>query len=298
MIRPDASKEPKLEATLSPLESKWEHSTTSPAARPIPVTVFTDEAGPQLASTSAPPSLDAITLEMLMANCNHKPWSPDPANMLFLRHNEASRGEEEMRVLRSRLYRVRESRPLKSILIASALPGEGRSFVAANLAQVLALQPDCRVLLIDGDLRNPGLHSTLGTTAAPGLSDYLQREVEELGIIQRGASDALFFIPSGSKVKRPTELVATGRLKALIERVETVFDWIVVDSPASIPVSDACLLANCCDGVVMVVRSHATPFDMVREARRRFREESLVGVVLNGTDTKFVSHAYGESGTR
>jgi protein-tyrosine kinase len=298
MIRPEASKEPKLDASLPPIESKWEVSTISPAARAVPFTVITEEAGPKLASPSESTSLDAVTVEMLMSNCDRKPWTPDPTNVLFLQHSEPSRGEEEMRVLRSRLYRVRESRPLKSILIASALPGEGRSFVAANLAQVLALQPDCRVLLIDGDLRNPGLHSTLGTCATPGLSDYLQREVEELRIIQRGESDALFFVPSGSKVKQPTEVIATGRLKALIERVETVFDWIIVDSPAAIPVSDACLLANFCDGVVMVVRSHATPFDIVREARRRFREESLVGVVLNGTDAKFVSRAYADPGAR
>lgn len=292
MIRHDAGKEPRLDGVVPHGVSKWEHSPTSSGARPVPIAVIAEDPRRQPVAPSVPSPSDSITLELLLAGCAQKSWAPDPARVLFLRHDELSRGEEELRVLRSRLYRVRDTQPLKSLLIASALPGEGKSFIAANLSQVLALQHDCRVLLIDGDLRNPRLHTTLGTCSTPGLSDYLQREIDELGITQRGESDSLFFIPSGRNVQRPTELIATGRLKTLIDRLEPVFDWIIIDSPAAITVSDASLLANCCDGVLMVVRSNLTPFDIVREARRRFREESLVGVILNGMDTKFSPHTY------
>jgi Mrp family chromosome partitioning ATPase len=121
----------------------------------------------------------------------------------------------------------------------------------------------------------------LGTASRPGFSEYLLQEVEEFGVLQRGEAANLFFIPSGRAVATPTELIANNRLRLLIDQVDPLFDWIIVDSPAALPVSDAGLLANYCEGVLMVVRSHSTPFDLVRKARERFREESLVGVVLN-----------------
>ena len=77
--------------------------------------------------------------------------------------------------------------------------------------------------------------------------------------MQRGPMENLFFIPSGKAMTNPGELVANGRLKFLLSRVEPLFDWIIIDSPPAVPVSDAALLANYCDGVLMVVRSNATP---------------------------------------
>src|ERR1700678_2432391 len=103
--------------------------------------------------------------------------------MLFCNESDSERDTEEFRTLRSRLYHTREKMPLKKILVASALPKEGKSFTAANLAQVMVRQHGRRVLLIDADLRNPRLHLMLGTTEAPGLSDYLQAESDELSIM-------------------------------------------------------------------------------------------------------------------
>jgi Mrp family chromosome partitioning ATPase len=99
-------------------------------------------------------------------------------------------------------------------------------------------------------------------------------------------------------VSSPAELVANGRLKFLLNRIEPLFDWIIIDSPPAVPVSDAGLLANYCDGVLMVVRSNATPFDIARKARQEFREDHVVGVVLNGiaagsSYTQYYYSAYG-----
>jgi protein-tyrosine kinase len=206
--------------------------------------------------------------------------------MLFFNGNESARGTEEFRTLRSRLYHARESMTLKKILVTSALPKEGKSFTSANLAQVLVRQHGRRVLLIDADLRAPRLHLMLGTTPAPGLSDYLLGSGDEFSIMQRGPMENLFFIPSGNQISDAAELVANGKLKVLLQRVEALFDWIVIDSPPAVPVSDASVLAKVCDGVVMVVRSNATPIDMARRAREEFPDQVLVGVVLNGTDTE------------
>ena len=222
-----------------------------------------------------------MTRDAVLAGCPRKAWRPDSAVLLSFDDEKTAHGTEVFRALRSRLFQLQKNSPLKSLLITSAAEKEGRSFVAVNLAHAMALQPECRVLLIDADLRSPKLHSILGAYSSPGFSEYLMQEVEEFGIMQRGTAENLFFIPSGRAVNRPTELIANNRLKSLIDQVEPLFDWIIVDSPAAIPVSDSCLLANYCDGVLMVVRSNSTPFDTVRKARERFREESMVGVVLN-----------------
>src|SRR5438270_9551902 len=180
---------------------------------------------------------------------------------------------------------------LKKLLVTSALPKEGKSFTSSNLAQVMVRQHGRRVLLIDADLRGPRLHLMLGTPASPGLTDYLQGRNDEFSIMQRGPMENLFFIPSGSGIEDPSELVGNGRLKILLQRVAPLFDWIIVDSPPAVPVSDASVLAKACDGVLLVVRSSSTPADVARKARQEFPDQLLVGVVLNGTSDEMVPYA-------
>jgi protein-tyrosine kinase len=225
----------------------------------------------------------SIGLESLLAKSSQGQWKPDPSTMLFLNGDDNKRGTEEFRTLRSRLYHAREKMALKSLLITSALPQEGKSFTSANLAQVLVRQHGRRVLLIDADLRAPRLHLMLGTTSSPGLSDYLQGRCGEFSVMQRGPLENLFFIPSGTPIDDPSELVANGRVKTLLQRVGPLFDWIVIDSPPAVPVSDSSVLAKACDGVLIVVRSNSTPYEAARKAREEFPDELLVGMVLNGT---------------
>jgi len=229
--------------------------------------------------------------EAMLARCPQLEWKPDLSAMLFMNGTDNAQGTEEYRTLRSRLYHIREKMTLKTVLVTSALPQEGKSFTASNLAQVLVRQHGRRVLLIDGDLRGPRLHLMLGTSASPGLSDYLQGRNDEFSILQRGPIENLYFIPSGAGIENPAELVGNDRLKVLIQRLETLFDWIIVDSPPAVPLADASLLAKACDGVLMVVRSNSTPSDVARKARMEFPEESLIGVVLNGTNRESVPYA-------
>ncbi|MGC1226437.1 MAG: CpsD/CapB family tyrosine-protein kinase [Candidatus Sulfotelmatobacter sp.] len=254
-----------------------------------PATIVDDAPAPSSSApftTPMPAFGSPFTLDALLARTPQLDWQPDEKTMLFFNGNESARGAEEFRTLRSRLYHARESMTLKKVLVTSALPKEGKSFTSANLAQVLVRQHGRRVLLIDADLRAPRLHLMLGTTSTPGLSDYLKGAGDEFSIMQRGPMENLFFIPSGNQITDAAELVANGKLKILLQRVEPLFDWIVIDSPPAVPVSDASVLAKACDGVVMVVRSNATPIDMARRAREEFPDQVLVGVVLNGTDTE------------
>jgi protein-tyrosine kinase len=226
----------------------------------------------------------SFEVKSALAKCRKCDWTLDTQAMLFAAGQEQDPRAEDFRALRLRLHQAREKQHLRSLLVTSAMDKEGKSFVAANLAQALALQSQSWVLLIDADLRNSQLHKLFGTSATPGLSDYLREGMDEFTIMQRGPTENLFLIPAGGPYSGPTELVANGRMEDLITKAEALFDWIIVDSPSAIAVSDACSLSTYCDGVLMVVRSQSTPFPLVRKARNRFREGSLVGVVLNGTE--------------
>jgi capsular exopolysaccharide synthesis family protein len=193
-------------------------------------------------------------------------------------------GKEEFRSLRSSLSLVRERQTLQRLLVTSPLPGEGKTLVSAFLAGAILWQHERRVLLIDADLRSSRLHRALGAPAAPGLSDYLSGAADESSIIWRGPVDNLSFIPGGKPAENASELLANGRLKVLLERMASAFDWIIIDSPPVIPISDAKLIAELCDGVLVVVRAGSTPFDLAQRAYGQFRDKRFLGVVLNQVD--------------
>jgi protein-tyrosine kinase len=253
---------------------------------------------------SAMPSLasggSGLNYESLLARCPQSVWNPDPRTMLFFQEDDSRPGAEEFRTLRSRLYQIREKMALKRLMVTSALPKEGKSFVSANLAQVMVRQHGRRALLIDGDLRNPGMHRHLGASQSPGLSEYLLGECDEFAALQRGPMENLFFMPAGRSVASAPELLSNGRLKMFLQRVESLFDWIIIDTSPVIPVSDATLVAGACDGILMVVRSNVTPSDLARRAREEFPDKLLLGVVLNGAPAGKLEQSryyYGEAVT-
>jgi len=224
---------------------------------------------------------ETLTFDGLQSACGKSTWKPDPRRALFMEGGEVSLGTEEFRALRSRLDQMRDKQPLRSLLVTSALPQEGKTFVAANLAQVIMQRPGHRVLLIDADLRKSRLHQLLGAQPTPGLSDYLKGEANLLSIFQRSPWDGLFLIAAGTPTTNALELIANGRLKGLFPRLTQAFDWIILDSPPSVALTDASLLSEMCDGVLLVVQAGATPYDLAQKARRQFEARRLVGVVLN-----------------
>src|ERR1700687_4265456 len=230
-------------------------------------------------ATPMPTMTSGWSYESLVARCPQAEWSPDPRTMLFFQEDDTRVGAEEFRTLRSRLYQIREKMRLKRLMVTSALPKEGKSFVPANLAQVMVRQHGRRALLIDGDLRNPGMHRHLGAAQSPGLADYLLGECDEFAALQRGPMENLFFMPAGRTVPSAPELLSNGRLKLFLQRVEPLFDWIILDTSPVIPVSDATLVANSCDGILMVLRSNVTPSDLARRAREEFPDKLLLGEI-------------------
>jgi protein-tyrosine kinase len=291
----------RIHEALKKAEQERATSESVPQISPDPVgmdTVAVSDGAIATMSPVATVSPAATHGDTVLSRTRRTNWRPDPKTMLFFSGQEHLYGMEEFRTLRSRLYQAREKHPLSKVLVTSPLPKEGKSFVTANLGQVLVQQQGRRVLLVDADLRNPHLHSALGAEAGPGLSDYLRSETDEFSIIQGGPMENLFLIPAGSQNENPAELVANGRINTLLNRLQPLFDWIIVDSPPAAAVSDAALIANYCDGVLMVVRSNATPFDIAQRARQEFGD-NLIGVVLNGISTlpeysQYYYNAYGK----
>ena len=234
---------------------------------------------------------DFLRFEDLQTRCSHPIWKPDPNVNIFFNSNLSARGAEQFRTLRSRLYQLRNSMSIRTLLVTSSIPGEGKTFVSNNLAQAFVRQPDRRVLLIDADLRCSRLHIPLGAPPSPGLTDYLRGEADEMGVIQHGQEGNLCFIPGGSDVTNPSELLLNGRLKRLLSRVTPMFDWVIMDSPPCLPVADSMHLADLCDGILMVVRAGFTPSETAQRACQEMQGKNVLGVVLNAVEE---SHLYGE----
>src|SRR5215469_1759402 len=148
--------------------------------------------------------------------CPRVTWRIEPNLSVFSTHMEHQIGAEKFRTLRSRLYQIASAQPLKKILITSSTPAEGKTFVAANLAQSFIRQAGRRVLLIDSDLRASRLHMHLGAKESPGLSDYLNGECDEYEVTQVGPDGNLCLIPGGREISNPSELLHSARMKHLL----------------------------------------------------------------------------------
>jgi capsular exopolysaccharide synthesis family protein len=269
-----------------------------PAPQEVPVSPVMERREPMpRTNRAAGISGQYLRFDDLLKQCAEPVWQPDPNMIVFSDRHSAHEGAEQFRTLRARLYQMRDAVPLKKVLITSAVAAEGKTFVSTNLAQSIARERDRKVLLIDGDLRKPGLHLPLGAPASPGLFEYLRDQASEAEIIQHGEEGNLCFIAGGDgDGSNPSELLSNGRLQKLLDRVAPLFDWVILDSPPCLPVADASVLSGFVDGVLLVVRSKSTPFAMAQRARKELRKSNVIGVVLNavkGADTYGTYYGYG-----
>jgi protein-tyrosine kinase len=237
-----------------------------------------------------PKSTTALRLEEISKACMQVDWEPDPSTDVFANGGSNLEAAEQFLTLRSRLYNLRAESALRSVLITSPFPGDGKTFVASNLARAIVRQSERRVLLIDADLRCSNLHLLLGALAEPGLGDYLSSAAGEMAVMQHGREGGLYFIASGRPTGNPSELLSNGRLKTLIERAAPCFDWIIIDSPPCLPVADASLMAGLCDVTLLIVRAGATPSSATHKAHHDLQKTNRVGIVLNAVDEKTVTY--------
>lgn len=235
---------------------------------------------------AAAPSAQAVSESGLDDVARH-PWSPSLVQLPAL----LQRGPavEQFRSLRSRIYELRDIKPLKSILVSSGLSAEGKSFISINLAMSLARHKNSRVLLIDGDMRRFTLHQVLGCESQPGLAEYLAGKASMTEVMQRAEPSPsgkvvlpnLTFIPGGNGGDKAADLSGSPRFGELLRAAAPYFDWIVVDSSPVLPVSDAVNLARHCDGVLLVAREGVTKYPVAQRAQSELKAANILGFVLN-----------------
>ena len=204
---------------------------------------------------------------------------------------EGSLGAEKFRFLAVRLRQLRQTRPLKKILITSTIPQEGKSTVAANLACTLARRRQQKTLLLEGDLRRPNITNQFGIGRIPGLCEWLNGQSESINIYKLQGL-GLWILPAGAAPQNPLELMQSGKLSVLMEQLEAWFDWIVIDSPPVLPLADTSLWSRLADGVLLVTRKGTTEKQQLQRGLEAIEKSKLLGALLNGSENVVHSDYY------
>jgi capsular exopolysaccharide synthesis family protein len=200
---------------------------------------------------------------------------------------------EAYRTLRTGILLSRAGAPPKLILMTSTTSGEGKTATSTNAA-VLFAHTGAKVLLIDADLRRPRCHRVFGMDKEPGLTEVLTGGRAVFEMIRPTQVDGLSILTSGSLPPNPTELLGSDKMKKILAEVSASFDFIVLDSPPVLPVSDSVLLSTIVDGVVVVVNSAKTAKQQIRVAcaRLKYARSKIFGVVLNKVNLQSPEYKY------
>ena len=201
---------------------------------------------------------------------------------------------ESFKLLRAQILFSKDRERPRTIMVTSAMPGDGKTFVAANLAASIAMGIDDHVLLVDCDLRRSSLHQMFGLSNRKGLNEYLKNEKDLPELLIKTSINKLSFLPAGSIPPNPSELLASSDMKSFLEEVRDRYDdrFIILDTPPSQILAESNIISNFVDGVIFVVRENVTPGDMVRKAVSSFNKDKLLGVVVNCHTQIQKKHAY------
>lgn len=199
---------------------------------------------------------------------------------------------EQYGLLAHRIRRARLARPLQTLLVTSAVPREGKTTAAVNLASILA-RNGSSVLLLDADLRAPSLAKTMGLPSnLPGLGDVLSQEARIERCLRCVIPVGLYFLPAGRPSGNPLPQLQSGAFENLLARARQAFEWVVIDSPPLTPVADAHCLASLAEGILMVVRWGLTPRRELDRALDTLTGLPLLGLVLNAYDEPYQKEYY------
>jgi len=215
--------------------------------------------------------------------------SPSPDSRLICLTAKDSLGAEKFRFLGVRLRQMQQNRALKKILVTSTIPEEGKSTISGNLAATLARKQKQKILLLEGDLRRPSLSHQFGLSKLPGLSEWLQGPLGPVTNIYYLEGPGFWFLPAGHPPENPLELMQSGRLSELMDRLTAWFDWIVIDSPPVLPLADTTVWTRLADGILLVAREGTTQKRQLIRGLQVLEQTKLLGVVLNSS--KNTDHA-------
>ncbi|WP_420889659.1 CpsD/CapB family tyrosine-protein kinase [Fictibacillus enclensis] len=212
---------------------------------------------------------------------------------LITHNNPKSPISEQYRTIRTNIQFSSIDTHYQSIMVTSSSPGEGKSTTVANLAVVLAQQGKS-VLLIDGDLRKPTVHYTFKVSNIQGITNVLTRQISlEDAAVQTSVED-LSVLPSGPIPPNPSELLNSKSMEMLVEEAKSKYDYVLFDTPPVLAVTDAQILANRCDGVVLVTSSGKTEKEAAIKAKELLDNANakILGVVLNQKEMNENSYYY------
>jgi exopolysaccharide/PEP-CTERM locus tyrosine autokinase len=191
---------------------------------------------------------------------------------------------EDFKLLRAQILFARDRQRPRTIMVTSTFPGEGKTFVAANLAAGLALSIDESVLLIDCDLRRPRVHDMFGCPNTSGLHEYLM-EGKQLGeLLIKSHIEKLSLLTAGKAPRNPTEILSSMAMRTFLHDMKQryVDHFIVIDSAPSHVTAEAKVLAEYVDGIVLVVMAQKSPRKEIQKAIQTLGKEKILGIVFNG----------------
>jgi tyrosine-protein kinase Etk/Wzc len=212
---------------------------------------------------------------------------------LVTKYTPRSHVSEAYRSLRTNIQFSRIDDPLKTVVISSAAPSEGKSTSAANIAITTALS-GIRTLLVDADLRRPVIHSLFGLEREPGLSNLLAERLALEKVIKPSGIENLSILTCGAIPPNPSELLGSQRMRDLIKLLSQQYDLVLFDSPPVITVTDTAVLSPQVDGLVLVVKSHATDKRALLRAKTILTnlKANILGVVLNKIELSGLAGSY------
>ncbi len=199
---------------------------------------------------------------------------------------------EQFRALRGRIDSIAAQRRIRSIAITSALPGEGKTTSAVNLAVVTAMSVGRRVLLVDCDLRKPKVHQSLGLLPEAGLAEVLTdtRSLDQAVLKVEGVN--LEVLAVRGRPPNPSELLASSRMRELVEEMTQRYDRVILDTPAALGLPDSKTVSELCDGLVVVVRAGVTSNRDVQATLELMDRSRLLGLVVNGAQIDQSRYGY------
>jgi len=204
----------------------------------------------------------------------------DPQSRLVAWTEPHSLAAENFRGLSARLRQAQQRRPLNRVLITSPVKGDGKSTISLNLAITLAAHGD-KTLLVDGDLHQRGLASTLEVTDDRGLADWCERSEILPNVLHRAEGLPLWLLPAGFCQDQPLKALQSSRASELLKQLGNWFSWIVIDSPPLVPLTDGNVWAAMSDAVLLVVREGVTAKRALEKALESVEKSKLFAVVMN-----------------
>ena len=229
---------------------------------------------------------------------NRKEDQTEKVSSSFLQFgNEDQVFTEQFRALRAKFEYRADVLKCKVVAVTSAIAGEGKTVSAAHLATNLVSAGRKKVLLVDADLRKSELARGLKISPLPGLSEYLAGSVTLKDILRKTFAPGLYVIPGGMRVADPGDLLAGEKFRSFLKEVRDHFDFIILDTPPILPVSDTLSIRELMDGFVFIYRAGFTPHPMFRQAIEEIGDRNILGVVLNGVEPqsqKYYQRYYGK----